>query len=499
MRYVGYVRVSHEDQVQGYSLDAQRRAIKEWIARQAGDLKGRLVELYADEAKTATTDNRPALRQLRLDAKQGRFDAVVVHKFDRLARNREQAIAFKTLLRRDLGVKVFSVSEPSEDSDGVVGMLVEGILELVAEWYSKNLSAEFKKGKHEKAKQGKFNGSIPPYGFDLKESVLVPNEEELEGVRLMFEAYSTGKYYDLDIARLLNEAGYRQKSGEPFKRETIRGLLQNNVYLGLVKYKPYVKNPDGSRKKNVPVTWYEGLHPAVISEELFSKCQQVRRELSKQGSRKHAKRYYPLTGILRCQACKGTMKGQYCHLGETRYYRCSTRQSIPDSCNQKMVNADLLETQLVDFLSSVDVSEWRAKALEALGDLLGEESLEDRQTTIRDIIRRIDFRFDMGFMSKEEYLEKRRELQDALDALTPIPQDELEKAAQMLANFRQQWEEANGELRKKLIHRVVEKAWVQGDAIVAVTLYPSYHVLVATQDNYVARRERRDSNPRSSA
>lgn len=479
MRYVGYIRVSHEDQLQGYSLDAQERAIKEYVARQSGDLVGEVVQFYCDEAKTATNDNRPALRQLRLDAKRGKFEGLVVHKFDRLARNRAQAIALKTLLRRDLGIKVFSVSEPSEDTDGVVGMLVEGILELVAEWYSKNLSTEFKKGKHEKAKQGKFNGSVPPFGFDLDKSVLIPNETELEGIRIAFTTYAQGKHFERDVAHILNERGYRQKSGELFNRETMRGILQNKAYLGMVKYKPYVKNPDGSRKRRgVPVSWYPGKHQAVISEELFNKCQQVRKQLANRGGRRVIKRWYPLSGILFCQTCGGRMRGQA--TPSSRYYRCSNRRNIPNFCNQKMVKANKLETQLVDFLACLDIKEWQARALDTLGDLLGEANLSERQTTIRGIIERVDFRFDMGYISKDEYLEKRQTLQAELEELSPIPQDELAQAADMLTHFRERWEDADGDSRKKLLQLVIEKVFVKGDYVVALTLRPSYHVLVSS-------------------
>jgi site-specific DNA recombinase len=110
MRYSAYVRISSEDQVGNFSIDAQQRAIEAWVAAKGG----MLVQLYKDEAQSGRTADRPAFQQMRRDARKGKFDAVIVHKFDRFARNRTDALAIKSLLRYDYGIKVFSVNEPSE-------------------------------------------------------------------------------------------------------------------------------------------------------------------------------------------------------------------------------------------------------------------------------------------------------------------------------------------------------------------------------------------------
>lgn len=136
MRYAGYVRISSEEQIGNYSIDAQKRAIRTWVTQQSGIL----VKIYVDEGISGRKRHRPAFRKMRRDAQKGKFDALVVHKFDRFARDRTHALAMKSLLRRDCGIKLFSVSEPSEDSDGPMGSLIEGIMESVADWYSQNLA-----------------------------------------------------------------------------------------------------------------------------------------------------------------------------------------------------------------------------------------------------------------------------------------------------------------------------------------------------------------------
>ena len=168
MRYAAYLRISSEDQVGNFSMDAQQRAIEAWVTAQAGIL----VQMYKDEAHSGRTVDRPAFQQMRKDAAHGKFDAIVVHKFDRFARNRTDALAVKSLLRHDYGIKVFSVSEPSADSDSPTGALVEGIMESMADWYSKNLADEVAKGKKERSRQGYHNNGAP-FGMKKNESKIL--------------------------------------------------------------------------------------------------------------------------------------------------------------------------------------------------------------------------------------------------------------------------------------------------------------------------------------
>ncbi len=288
MRYAAYIRISSEDQVGNFSMDAQERGIQTWVTGQGG----LLVNIYKDEAKSARTADRPAFQQMRKDARQGKFDALVVHKFDRFARNRTDALAIKSLLRYDYGVKVFSVTEPSEDSDGPMGALIEGIMESVADWYSKNLASEVAKGKKERTQQG-FHNNIAPFGYRKDEDkVLVPDEVEAEGLRLAFEMYATDQYSDMEIATMLNERGYKTKRGRRFSKDTARDFLQNRTYTGKVRYQKTERHSDGSRCKTGTIEWFDGQHEALVSDELFEQCQEVRRKRA--SHRQATTKYNPL-------------------------------------------------------------------------------------------------------------------------------------------------------------------------------------------------------------
>lgn len=278
MRYAAYIRYSHQDQAANYSLDAQKRIIEEYVKNQGG----RLIEIYVDEAETGRTiNNRADFLRMRQDAHKKQFDALVVAKFDRLNRNRIDAIAMKSLLRRELGIKVVSATEPSEH-DGAVGALVEGILECVAEWFSLNLSQEFKKGKRERALQGLHNNQAP-FGYDKDENgVLVKNDYEREGLMLVFELYATGNYSMVKIAQELNQRGYRNKQGGIIGSEMVRDMIRNRTYLGYVKYQPYAQHSDGRRSKGEPVEWHKGQHEAIVPVDLFMRCEEKRQKRKKE-------------------------------------------------------------------------------------------------------------------------------------------------------------------------------------------------------------------------
>ena len=493
MRYAAYIRVSHEEQVSGYSLDAQRRAIQDWVSSKGGAM----VKVYADEGESALTANRTAFQQMRLDARNAKFDALVVHKFDRFARNRTDSLAIKSLLRYDYKIKVLSVTEPSEDSDGAIGALIEGIMECVADWYSRNLAAEVAKGKRERGQQGLHNNRAP-FGFDKDENkILVPNEKELPGLVMAFTQYATGRFSDADIADLLNEEGYKTKNGRPFSRETVREMLQSQTYLGKVRYQPYQKGVTRRNRINVPdECWFPGQHQAVISQELFDQCQRVRAERATH--RQPTPKYQPyiLRNLVYCYRCctnaptdytfpsYGKMRAQ--GKGHLRYYRCRAKD-FQRECNQKGVACAVIEEQVINTLMQLKPpQEWRKHMTQAMSEILGEQNLEGRLAEIKAAIERMDFRWDQGFITdKMDYLEKRVRLQQALEELTPIPEDDLARAADMLENFVKHWKACNGdpEAQHRLIAVIVERVYVEEGRVVALTLKADYHIVLGQNKN----------------
>ncbi|MCB8978652.1 MAG: recombinase family protein [Ardenticatenaceae bacterium] len=514
MRYAAYVRISSDEQVGNFSVDAQQRAIDAWVLAQGGIL----AKTYIDEAKSGRSIDRPAFQKMRRDARKGKFDALVVHKFDRFARNRTESLAIKSLLRCDYGVKVFSVSEPSEDSDGPMGALIEGIMESVADWYSQNLGTETAKGKKERGIQGLHNNCAPFGTKKNDEKILVQDENEYPGLLLAFESYATDKYSDNDVALLLNEKGYRTKTGRPFSKDTVRDMLQNQTYLGKVKYQKYQRRSDGSRSYDAPVQWYDGQHEAFISEELFNRCMAVRAK--RRSHRKATPKYnsYLLRNLVYCHHCcsnppegklfrqYGKMRPQARQKNTRRYYRCRARE-LGYECPQKGVHVEIIDSQVVSVLMSLKPPKnWRKNITSTMSQILGEKDLAESINEIKAKIKRMDMRWDNGFISSEqEYMKKRIELQHELEQLTPVGDDELEKTANILENFAEHWEKLEGdeERQHELVKLIVDRVYVEDETVVAMTLKSNYHLVLGHNakeptsyevDPYLVQvRERRES------
>jgi hypothetical protein len=264
--------------------------------------------------------------------------------------------------------------------------------------------------------------------------VLIRNEQEFPGLMMAYTKYSTAKYSDTEIGRLLNKAGYRSKTGRPFSKDTVRDMLQNRTYLGEVKYQEYRRNADGSRSFDAPVQWFEGQHEPLIPRELFDKCQEVRRE--KASHHQATKRYNPylLRNLVYCHDCcshppeektfrnYGKMRCQSQQGGGLRYYRCRSRE-LGYTCDQPGVPVEKIDDQVVSILMQLKPpADWRKRITAAMGEMLGEQSIEERLTEINATIDRMDFRWDHGFITDQtEYLEKRLKLQQELEGLTPSP------------------------------------------------------------------------------
>jgi DNA invertase Pin-like site-specific DNA recombinase len=218
-----YLRVSSEEQIIGYSLPAQERAIAAYCAQHGYEIVAR----YRDEGKSARSDDvakRPGFRQLITDAEARRFDVVIVHKLDRFARNRR--VAFDAFHRLgSAGVGFVSIAE-NMDYSTPAGQLMLTMLVGLAQFYSDNLSWETKKGKGERKARGLHNGLLPfgttkgPDGLPVIDTTAwacdAATRREIvpaDGLQLAFELAAAGKS-DREIAQTLTEAGYRT-SGNP--------------------------------------------------------------------------------------------------------------------------------------------------------------------------------------------------------------------------------------------------------------------------------------------
>jgi site-specific DNA recombinase len=461
MRAGLYQRVSSEEQVEGYSLDAQDRA-----GRLYGEAHGwEIIQNYRDEGRSARTDDltkRPAFQQLLADAEAGRFDVIIVHKLDRFSRNLR--VTLETLERlQTWGVGFVSISEQM-DFTTPIGKVVLATLAAFAQYYSDNLSTETKKGKAERKAQGLYNGLLP---FGVKKNsagIPVPDPATYPGLLLAFEAAGRGSS-DRAVAVVLNERGYRTSGNRGhnlFSKDTVRPLLQNRFYLGEL--------PDGNGG------WLPGAHEPLLDDALFVAAKEAReRRATNPLPVKSRARTYSLSGLLRCQHCGGTL-----HLhqdkGRARAYCYRARQG--PKCAQRSTFLDVYETQILDYLSSFTLPDDLQNALhqvqtrsrDGMADVTEQRGRLERQlTNVRTL-------FELGDLSKEEYVQRREQLVRQRDGLRATDEWEgiLAQAATFLSDLPAAWRAADNAQRNALARMLFVQIRVNDDWVVAVEPQPSF-------------------------
>ena len=301
-----YIRVSDERQDE-YSPDSQLKKIRDYASKEGYIIPDEYV-FYDDGISGRNVKKRDDFNKMIAMAKEKShpFETIFVWKFSRFARNQEQAILYKNLLRKN-NVSVLSVSEPIPD--GHFGTLIERIIEWMDEFYSINLGAEVTRGMTEKASRGEPN-CLPPIGYRMENKRWYPDEEYAPLVREIFERYADGEG-SRAIAVSLADRGILTKNGKRVDNRKIDYILHNPAYIGKVRW-----TPDGSKAvsrrqyDNENIMTVDGLHEPIISTELWNRVQERIKQI-KASYPKYAKKEQPISymlkGLVRCSACGGTI------------------------------------------------------------------------------------------------------------------------------------------------------------------------------------------------
>ena len=301
-----YIRVSDERQDE-YSPDSQLKKIREYAAREGYYIPDEYV-FYDDGISGRTVKKRGDFNRMIGMAKEKDhpFETIFVWKFSRFARNQEEAMVYKNLLRKH-GTSVVSVSEPVPE--GPFGSLIERIIEWMDEFYSINLAAEVTRGMTEKASRGEPN-TPPPFGYYMKDKKWYPDEEAAKIVREVFERFVSGEGMR-SIAMDLGKRGVRTKFGGMPENRFIDFMLNNPTYIGMIRW-----SLDGTRAvskrdyHNESVMIVPGQHEPIISVELWEAAQERIKELHKKypkNARKEQQVEYMLKGLVRCSSCGSTL------------------------------------------------------------------------------------------------------------------------------------------------------------------------------------------------
>jgi site-specific DNA recombinase len=485
-RAVAYIRESTEEQGRGYSPEGQRQA----IVRHADESGLNLVGEYVDFETGRHADKRPAFQRLIADAMERRFECVLVFHTSRFARNTIEAKRYRKLLRSQLGIDVVSVTQPLGAADDPAAFLSESVHEIFDEYYSVSLSFWTRMGLKEKARQGHLTGSLP-WGYRRGEDGMAEPDPGLAPfVRQLFELYATGRHSDRSLAAWLNARHQKTARGREFGADTVREMLRNAAYCGYV-----------SARRDI-AKQIRGLHEPIVDEALFDRVQELRRLKATVLKPGRPSTRYVLRGLARCGRCEAPMQGTAVgRKGAPRYY-CATRRK-QHSCDQPLVHAPPVESQLIEFVSDFKPSaKLRARILERLASDSAPDDGEakERRRGLEQRLARLRDLYELGDIPRAEYLGKREAIQTELAQLVPPPPADLSLAERVLSDFRLFWEhERDHEVRSTLLQQIFDCVWLDAGGITAVRPKAAFAPFFTGQAEVCKERERRDSNPRPPA
>lgn len=459
-----YIRVSTDKQEE-LSPDAQKRLIIDYCKKNGYTITNENI-FIENGISGKKADKRPEFKRMiaLAKSKEHPFDVILVWKFSRFARNQEESIVYKSMLKK-ANVDVVSVSEPV--IDGPFGSLIERIIEWMDEYYSIRLSGEVIRGMTEKALRGGYNAQ-PPLGYRKNSDTGVPEIYEPEAVivRNIFSFISQGLSL-IDTARSVNNMGFHTRRGGMFEQRTIRYIIENPFYYGYVRWNR--QNPSEHAIKDKS-EWIiaPGAHPVLINKESWDfaneqliKISRPYRERGTSGIK------HWLSGIVKCSSCGSSLVSNSLWKGHSTSFQCSGY----NKCKCKVshyIKTERLEAGIYEgflkVLSSKNVTY----------EKVSEHSYEEKIDTaallknIEDKERRIKQAYRDGIDTLEEYkdnkaiLQKEREkVMEIISKQTPVQHDEDNEI--MLSQIKNAYEIIKNEELDKLtranaIRSVVSKA-----------------------------------------
>lgn len=325
MNVVIYARYSSDKQTE-QSIEGQLRVCHEYAKKNGYSV----INEYIDRAMTGRNDDRPDFQRMIEDSKKKNFEAVLVYQLDRFARNREDSAMNKHKLKKN-GVKVISARENVNSGDAS-DIILESVLEGMAEYFSKELSQKVKRGMRLMAEKCQYTGSQITYGYKVVNKNYVIDDEKAKVVKQIFTMYAKG-HTIIDIVNYLNEKHFKTGYNKPFGKNSINHILANKKYIGIYHYGE-IEIKDGI--------------PRIIDDNLFYKVQEILEKNKKLRARTKAHEEYLLTSKLFCGHCKTMMTG-YCGTSGsgTKHYYYACKNAVKKQCNKKYAHKQWIEDYVV--------------------------------------------------------------------------------------------------------------------------------------------------------
>lgn len=349
-----YIRVSTEDQTE-YSPDSQIKLCYKY----AKEHNITILEnhIYRDDGISGRSiDKRLEFQRMIANAKKKPkpFDIILVYDFSRFARNRQDSIIYKALLRKQLGIDIISITQPlSNDNTSIIS---EAMLEAFDEYYSANLSQNSKRGKLEKAERGEHQGN-PPYGYSYSKDLrqIIPNENK-EIVKLIFNEWIKPESTIWSIVHMLNKMNIKCTRSDTWSRRVVLRIIQNPAYVGynrfkLGGFKNNYNDPDIISKK--------GNWETFIDKKTWNLSQQKMKLYNDKWfkyKKDYSKQEHWLRGIIKCSNCGRSLV----HIGTTYpHFQCTGythgKCNISHHVSDKLIIPAILDSIKGTFKSKTDI------------------------------------------------------------------------------------------------------------------------------------------------
>ena len=483
---VSYLRVSTRGQAErggghdeGFSIPAQREANK----KKALSMGAMVGKEFVDRGASAKSADRPQLQAMLEYVKENadRVDYVIVHKVDRLARNRDDDSDIMRVLR-ECGVQLVSASESIDDTPA--GMLLHGIMSSIAEFYSQNLATEVKKGMGEKIKGGGTVGRAP-IGYQnirlvddkgREERTVITDPERAPLIKLAFEEYATGNWTVADLADHLAACGLNTRStpkisSQPVTLKTLHKVLVNPYYKGVVKYKGIE---------------YPGSHEALVDTETWDKVQAIL--ASRINGTRNLKHPHFLKGSIYCAYCGERMMVSNEKKKDGTiypYFVCSGRHSKRrKDCTTKAVLIDVVEKEIEKIYEAYQlppevrillesciqeiISTERAKYDAELDGLKGEKAkLENKRKKLLEAHYCDAIPLDLLKSEQQKIAKELASIEHEIkmhDTTFEQITENLKRALDIVENCGEAYKNASDTIKKLMNQAIFEKFYISNDA-----------------------------------
>ena len=451
-----YARYSSDKQDQD-SIEAQRRACMSYAESHGFTIAGE----YIDEAisgKGSKTLSRSSYQRMLRDSEKGIFDTILIHKYDRVARNLGEHVNLEIKLRHN-GVTLIAVSQDFGASNEA--KIMRTMMWALSEYYIDNLADETRKGLKETALKGLHTGGVAPFGFDIVEQQYIINDLEAGYVRKIFDAAVNRQGFTEIIAEL-ESAGVKGKRGKLIKYTQIYEMLRNEKYAGVYAYSPQEERNRVDRRTKPNAIRIENALPSIISKAQFEEVQRIMNERKQTGKRAG----YLCSGLVYCP-CGAKMHGSSPERKGHVYkiYSCSARKNPDNRCDFGTVQMSDVDNAATEYLKLLLSASNQKKIVKALQKYQAGESgrVGDFNTTIKKKVSEKQSQYDalMSNLSTGELPpevvsdigRRMKALKDEMDALieTEPPKDyTIEQIETWLSSLKNAPDE-------KAVHLLIER------------------------------------------